>query len=126
MEEKLFFEESGVTVTNARFIVPTQMFAMSGITSVTMFREEPRRGWAIFLAILGVLFVMSGITQSAGLTIFGLLLGGAGVALLVNLKARYHVLLKTASGEAKAVDSTDMAFIKRIVAGLHQAIVHRG
>lgn len=35
MEERIFLKESGVVVSNARFIVPAQTFAMAGITSVT-------------------------------------------------------------------------------------------
>jgi hypothetical protein len=126
VEEKTFFKERGVVITNARFIVPTQMFAVSGITSVKMFRQEPRRGWAIFLTVIGALVVLGGISNGSGVTLVGLLMAGIGVAILATQKTRYHVLLKTASGEAKAVESTDMPFIERVVDGLSRSIVHRG
>lgn len=34
MEEKVFFEHGSVKVTNARFVVDAQTFAMSNVTSV--------------------------------------------------------------------------------------------
>ena len=43
MAEQTFLNESGVTVTNTRFIVPAQTYAMSGITSVKSLRRDPKR-----------------------------------------------------------------------------------
>lgn len=39
MAEKTFLDEGGVTVTNARFVVPAQTYAMSEITSVKSLDE---------------------------------------------------------------------------------------
>lgn len=135
MEERIFLRESGVVVSNARFIVPTQTFAMAGITSVKTFREVPRRGGLIALMLFGMLLVLIGIVGAvangigvgSGIVIaFGLLLSAAVIYAMSQQRDRFHVLLKTASGEAKALTSVDLAFIRRVVAGLNEAIVHRG
>jgi hypothetical protein len=41
MAERTFLDEGGVTVTNARFVVPVQTYAMSGITSVKSLKHTP-------------------------------------------------------------------------------------
>lgn len=126
MQETTFLRESGVTVTNARFIVPSQTYAMSGITSVKMYREPPQRGLAVLMLIVGVILFVGGLGAGTRMAIFGLCIGGVGVALIYAAKAKYHVVLKTASGEAQALTSVDMAFIRRVVDGLNASIVHRG
>lgn len=135
LEERIFFRESGVVVSNARFIVPAQTFAMAGITSVKTFREVPKRGGLIVLMLVGMLILLGGIGVassngigggSVGVIAFGLLLTAAAIFAATQQRDRFHLLLKTASGEAKALTSMDLAFIQRVVAGLNEAIVHRG
>ena len=60
MEEKTFLSEGGITVTNARFIVPAQTYAMSGVTSVKSFEETPSRKGPILLILIGVLAMLAG------------------------------------------------------------------
>ena len=122
MEEKTFLSEGGVNVTSARFIVPSQTFAMSGITSVKAFEEQPRRAWPIIFLILGALFLFGG----GGATVFGGILAVVSIAWLVSQKAKFHVLLSTASGEAKALSSQNREWINRVVTALNDSIVHRG
>lgn len=126
MQETTFFREAGVTVTNARFIVPSQTYAMSGITSVKMYRQAPNLGFAIFLLILGLLVCLGGLGGSFKVAAFGAVMAAVAVVLIVTAKSSYHVLLKTASGEAQALTSRDVAFIRRVVEGLNASIVHRG
>lgn len=126
MQESTFLKERGVAVTSARFIVPSQTYAMSGITSVKMFREPPQRGAAIVMLIFGSLVLLGGLGHGAVTAFFGLIVAGIGAAFLYAAKAKYHVVLKTASGEAQALTSEDSAFIRRVVEGLNASIVHRG
>jgi hypothetical protein len=41
MQEQIFFNAEGVAVTNTRFVVPGETYALSGISSVRLEREEP-------------------------------------------------------------------------------------
>lgn len=119
--EKVYFEEGGVSVTKARFIVPAQTYAMSGITSVKAAVDQPLKGPAI-LGGIGVLMMFSG---EVGAIIIGLLLIAGAVLWFIKGK-KHIVVLSSASGEAKALSSTNEGFIGRIIAALNDAIVARG
>ena len=54
MEETFFFNDRSVSVSNARFIANGQTYAMSGITSVKTFREDPSYQGPIILGLLGL------------------------------------------------------------------------
>ena len=119
--EKVYLEEGGVTVTKARFIVPAQTHAMSGITSVKAAVDQPLKGPAI-LGGIGVLMMFAG---EVGAVILGLLLIAG--AILWFIKGKKHiVVLSSASGEAKAISSNNSDFIVRIIAALNEAIIDRG
>jgi len=119
--EKVYLEEGGVTVTKARFIVPAQTYAMSGITSVKAAFDQPLKG----PAILGGIGVLALFTGEAGAIIIGLLLIAG--AILWFIKGKKHiVVLSTASGEAEALSNSNSGFIGRIIAALNEAIVERG
>ena len=76
MAEQTFLNEGGVTVTNTRFIVPAQTYAMSGITSVKSLRRDPKRMGPIILIVLGLLMMLGG----GSWILFGLLFIAGGVA----------------------------------------------
>jgi hypothetical protein len=42
VEEKVFFEDGANKVTNTRFVVGAQTYALSGITSVRIAEEAPK------------------------------------------------------------------------------------
>jgi ABC-type uncharacterized transport system permease subunit len=119
-EEQIFLNEGGVTVTNARFVVPSQTYAMSGITSVKSYEKKPLRRGPILLIIIGVLMILK---QTIGAGFFCLV-----VALIwwMLQKTEYQVRLSTASGEATALKSNNTDWIIRVVSALNEAIIHRG
>jgi len=122
MEEKSFFNEGGISVSNSRFIAGGQTYAMSGVTSVKSFRADPSRKGPIIMGVIGVLALMGGGT----VTFVGLALIAGAVALWFSQKPEFSVLLYTASGEAKAHTSNDGDLISKVVAAVNDAIVHRG
>jgi hypothetical protein len=122
MQETTFLAGNDVSVTNARFIAQGQTYAMSGITSVQSFRQDPSRKGPIILAIVGGLALLGGGTSS----VVGLLLMAGAAAWWLTTKPEYSVLLNSASGEAKALASKDGQFIAKVVNALNEAIVHRG
>jgi hypothetical protein len=118
--EQTFLQENGVTVTHARFIVASQTYAMSGITSVAAGERKPSRVWPVTLIVIGVIAFMFG---SPGAAVICVAAGGVWWYLQ---KTEYAVLLRTASGEAEALTSKDKGYVTRIVAALNNAIVARG
>jgi hypothetical protein len=118
--EKTFLEKGGVAVTNTRFIVPGQTYAMAGVTSVRFERIEPKRVWPLLLTLVGL--VCLGFPDTRG---FGVLLLVVGILWLVLVKADFAVVLSSASGEVRAIKNKDSEFINSIVRALNDAIVYR-
>jgi len=101
-------------------MVPNQTYAMAGVTSVRSERIEPKRGWPIFLLVIGFLLLF--ISEVRGV---GVVLVLIAIAWLIVLKPTFAVALRSASGETRAIQSQDSAFISSVVEALNQAIVYR-
>ncbi len=123
MEEKIFFSAGNVSVSNSRFIVNGQTYAMNGVTSVKTGRKNPSRMGPILLGIIAAFLLLSG---SVGRFIFGALLSTLAVFVWRNQKPELTVVLNSSSGEAKALTSSDAGFINGVIAALNNSIVHRG
>ena len=119
-EEKTFFQHDDVSVTNARFVVGAETFAMSNITSVKASEKIPSRTWPSILIFVGVVFLFNSMIAPA------LFFGGCGVGWWLLEKPMYHVLLTTAGGETSALRSKQSEYIATVVKALNDAIVHRG
>ncbi len=126
MSEKVFLDEGGVKVTQARFIVPAQTYAMSGITSVASLKQDPSRKGPIIVVIIGLFATFGGFSASAAAGVIGLLVLAAGIAWLLLQKPTYYVVLHSASGESRALKSNNGEWIARVVTALNDAIVARG
>ena len=123
MAEQTFLEGGGVTITNSRFIVAGQTYAMSGVTSVKGITHSPSRKGPVILLAIGVLALIAG--KAEGL-VGALVFLAAGVAWWVVQKPKYAVVLHSASGETEALTSQDGSFISKVVGALNAAIVARG
>ena len=125
-EEKVFFNQGGVTITQTRFLIPGQTFAMSGVTSVATSREDPSRKWPILLIIVGAIVFLAGVSQEIVAAIVGLILAGLGVLWFRSLKPTFYIGLHTAGVENRALESKDEQWINGIATALNQAIIARG
>jgi len=118
-EEKVFFEDGNVKVTNARFMTYGKTHSMSGVTSVTSIVINPDRKGPLIVAVIGLLcFIFK--------WYLAVIVLAAAVAWWVMQKKKYAVLLNSASGDQEALSSTDSSFIDKVVTALNDAIVHRG
>ncbi|UYH53845.1 DUF6232 family protein [Qipengyuania sp. SS22] len=118
-EEKIFFDNGHVKVTNSRFIVAEQTHAMNGVTSVASHRQDPNRTGLVVGLLLGVLMIFF------GAFLIGFLVAAVCGFSLYKQKATHAVVLRSSSGETEALSSTDGTFIKDVVTALNDAIVHR-
>jgi Family of unknown function (DUF6232) len=121
-EEKVFLAEQGVTVTTTRFVVPSQIFTMSGVASVTFSKINPNRLFPIALIVIGLLVLVSGKGSIWHVVMFLL----PGVAWLALQRPKFAVVLSSASGESRALVSKDQEFVRRVVSALNDAIIARG
>ena len=119
MEEKTFFQYEGVQVTNARFVVDGQTFAMNNVTSVKPLEKKPNRLGPVILVVLGLLPAING-------EYGGLLVSLIGAVWFALQKTVYHVMLHTAGGETSALKTYQREYLDKVVAALNNAIVHRG
>ena len=122
MEEKVFFNARNVNVTNARFIAQGQTYAMSGITSIKSYQQDPSRVSPIVVFLIGGVFAIAGgVATFIGLGIIAL-----AIVMWASQKKTFSVLLNTASGESEALTSDDSRFISQVVEALNEAIIYRG
>jgi hypothetical protein len=119
-QEKVFLKNEYVTVTNTRFMVPGQTYAMAGVTSVRSEAISPSLKWPVLLSVVGFLFLFS-----SGLRLFGVFMTIVGVLIGLLLKTDYAVAITISSGEVRAVTDKDAAYIGSIVAAVNDSIVYR-
>jgi type IV secretory pathway VirB2 component (pilin) len=121
MEEKMFYETSNVSVSNSRFIVDGQTYAMSNVTSVKTGLEKAKKGAGIIIAIIG-LVILFGVPSY----LWGIIITIVGVLAFLAAKDKYSVILSTSAGENQALISEDKSYIESVVAALNESIVSRG
>ena len=120
VEEQVFFNENGVLVTNTRFQLQGQMFAMAGVTSVGVTKDVPSYNGPLVMGLLGiVLFALEVYLVGLGFLLFGGLWFWA-------LKTEYHLTLTTAAGQQRVTSSKDEEFMASLRQALTNAIIHRG
>lgn len=122
MEEKIFFSQGNVSVSNSRFIVNGQTYAMSNVTSVKSGVTPPERGGAVLLVLVGLACLLG----SGWVFIGGLVSIAIGIMVWIGGKATYSVILNTSSGENQALSSDDEEYINSVISSLNNAIVSRG
>ncbi len=118
-EEKVFFENRGVKVTNSRFITFGKTHSLSGITAVSSQYISPSRKWPIILGVIGLALF-------AWKWFLALIIIALAVFWWISQKTIYQVVLSSASGESDALSDKDQGFILNVVDALNEAIVHRG
>jgi succinate dehydrogenase hydrophobic anchor subunit len=123
MEERVFFENQQVKVTNARFVVGNQTHAINGITSVSSYITPPSRMGLIVGVLVGIGMILSG---PWSVKLIGLTIAGICGFVLKTQKSTHTVVLQSASGKVEAHSGTDAPQITGIVTALNDAIIHRG
>ena len=122
MDEKIFLNQNNVSVSNSRFIVNGQTYAMSNVTSVKSGVTEPERGGSVWLVVIGLLCLFG----SGWVFGLGIILIILGIAAWIGAKRKYSVILNTSSGENQALVSEEKNYIENVIAALNNAIVSRG
>jgi Family of unknown function (DUF6232) len=120
MEEKFFFNSSNVSVSNARFMVRGQTYAMNGVTSVKQTVAHPSRVGPIVLGLISLLVAF------VGSLVFGILGLILAVVWWINQKSIWYVILSSSSGETRALSSSDRGHIDGVIEALNQSIIYRG
>ena len=123
MNEQILFEQDGVSVSNARFVVKGVTYPISAITSVRANRLKSIPFLAIVLVLTGFGILLGG---EPALLIFGLAAIALGIMWVIKKKEIYSVVLQTSSGETQVLESKDRQYIHAVVDALNNSIVQRG
>ncbi|QIY10396.1 QacE [Plesiomonas shigelloides] len=121
MEEKMFYDTGSISVSNSRFIVNGQTYAMSNVTSVKTGVEKANKAIGVIIALFGLFILFS-----AESILWGGIVIAVGVLAFIGAKDKYSVVLSTSSGENQALTSVDKKHIEEVVSALNHSIVSRG
>lgn len=128
--EREYYKSGNVLVTATRAEMGGRTFAMANVSAVSMSSTKPSPGCALLLLVGGALIALGGLGSlrdgGVGALIGGLVMAGLGFLWWRSLKTVYSVNLGSASGEAKAMQSTNREDIEQIVAAIKQAMIDRG
>jgi hypothetical protein len=126
-EERVFFHQSEIKVTSARFVVASQTFAVRNITSVRATKVEPG------FHRPGLLMLFGGAVALIGFFNIGYFVGAIGIAMLAGgiywawkQENNLAVVLTTSGGEVTAYQSEDGQLIADIVKALNDSIAAHG
>jgi hypothetical protein len=120
-QERIFFQDSRVIVTQSRFVADGKTYAMRNIASVTNFKIKKSRTLPVIITSIGVLFLFDDNTRN-----YGLLMAGIGGLWWYLIKDEFSVRINSNSGESDGFISKDRDYIQQIVDAVNNAIVFRG
>lgn len=131
--EKVFLEGPGVKVTNARFIVNKQTFAMATVNSVKVVTldktpDKAVQYWMIAIGAAWGMFLLFNRPNSLMSFLWPAALAGLGFLWARSVKKiyEYRLVLTTSSGEVNVLSSSNLDEIRKIEAALNDVIVYRG
>ena len=116
MEEQTYFDNNGVRVTNARFIVDANTYSIRNITSTAAWTRKQQ--W-----IVGVLLALFGLVTVQNAPPIGIFFIAAAALAFYLGRPVHYVRLHTSGGEVKAVKSFDLEYVNQVVHALNEAIV---
>lgn len=121
------YQDDVVTVTQTRFVVRSQTYDMTGITSVFTRTKEVNRMWPMIMAGAGAILLLAG-TQGGGVPsiVAGAIVGGLGILWYRSLTVQYAIVLTTATEEREVLNSDDEDWITKVSEALNDSSVSRG
>lgn len=113
-----------VHVTNTRFVVGSNIYAMNGVTSVKKEKELAKRGSSIIIALISgyAAYTYDSTWWRYGAAFFCF----CAVVQVLTAKPTYIVTIRSSSTETKALSSNDEKYIDRVIDALTQSIIQRG
>lgn len=120
-EEKIFYQDTTVTVTQSRFVAGSKTYAMRNISSVSLFKIDKSVSLQIILLVTGLIMLSGQNTR-----VVGVILVIGNIFWISTIKDQYSVRISTNAGEANSLISKDQSYIQKIVNALNDAMIYRG
>ena len=123
-DERVFFHEGNIAVTDARFMLGNETYAVRSIASVMSGEEKPARDWPILIGLAGVgIAIWAFFQESMSGAIWAGLFLWVAAAWAYLQRSTFHLSLRTSAGTLQVLSSRDGAFIQRVAHALNEAIV---
>lgn len=119
MADKVFLDESGITVTEEQLLVSGLSFKISDIDGVGIRGKRPSRLAPILVGLIGLAVWLS---TSQLYTYLGLAIVAAAWIWIRRLKTQYRIVLDIDDNETTAFESIDEPLIQRVVQALNDAM----
>jgi hypothetical protein len=113
------FNESGILITKTRLVFPGRTFAMANVSSVRGIIIPAKRGFPIFLALLGLFLSFANIYVGGVVIVLGL-------GWMTGLKDWYGIGITAAGGDVTGFETPDKNLADRILVAIERAIIARG
>lgn len=117
-DERIFFQDGAVTVTNRWFRVPGQNFPMSDVSAASMEKSSTTGSWPTVMYLLGLGSFLARLYR------FGFMLLIAGAVLRMIFIPKFSVVLDSASGDLRAFTGGNRDYVSEIVDALNKAIAY--
>ena len=128
--EVILLKEGQAEVTDLSVMIGQKTYAISNIHSVDVHRYEPKLFLSVFFILVvaawSVSVAMSHTdTYSQTMTV-GLVMGLVGlIFLMLSIKTRYSVRIRSSDGELNILESTDKKSVGRIAHAINRAVFLR-
>ena len=123
MEEKIFYQDQHVLVTDSRIILNGTTYALRNVASVEMVRIHKKTPMLLGLVILVGIGLI--IFASWGTKLFGALCLVGAFYWIKSLADEYSVRINSNAGFADGLVSKSPDYINTIVAAINEAIISR-
>lgn len=121
VNEKIFYQDGDVRVTQSRYMTHAKTYAMRNISSVSVFKIAKSRRLPIIMSVVGGMMLFYDDWRIAGIFIAAI-----GLLSLFLIKNEFAVRISTNAGEVDSVVSKDKFYVTNIVSALNEAIIHIG
>lgn len=123
MPDEILCEVAGATVTRTRLKVGGKTFPLRNVTSVEMGKMEASAAPVLFAGLVAVLVGACGLLNDVyGVVGLAAVILAVAVGLAVVRKARYVIVLETASGTTTAWSSTDAGAVQSVREAIEEAL----
>jgi len=126
LRERTILEEGDVKITNRTVVIGPNTYALSDVISVRLTKDRSGIGCAMgaFISVgflLGLFSLVSTIYNSE-LCLTGIISLGGAVVVALLAPPNYVLQLRSMSGKAGILQSTDRDYLRRIVNAINDAV----
>jgi len=121
MDEKTYYQDENVLITQVRFVTNGKTYAMRNISSVQLGKVSPSGGLFWILILMGC--ILAAAEGDPGWKVGGIIVGIIVLLLLNSIKTKFSVRINSKSGEVDGLISTDKVYIETIIKAINEAII---